>query len=53
VVTIYTAYFNVNEHYIRQQILIMGFVFSQNITEITKGITFVIEILCVFLEVRV
>lgn len=51
VVTICTAYFNVNEQYIRQQILIMGFVFSQNSTEITKGITFVIEMLCAFLEV--
>jgi hypothetical protein len=31
-----TAYFNVNEQYIRQQILIMTLVFSQNNIEITK-----------------
>ena len=53
VVTMCTAYFNFNEHYIRQQILIMGFVFSQNNTEITKRIRFVIKMPCAFLEVRV
>lgn len=46
-------FFNVNEQYIRQQILIMDFVFSQNNTEVTKQITFVIEMLCAFFEVKV
>ena len=36
VVTMRTAYFNVNEQYIRQQILNMTLVFSQNNIEITK-----------------